>query len=328
MTLAPVRWHPAKASNFERRRAGRVPIAEVDHRMVGWLLGTRRYFTVSSERPVSTHFGIGHEARLADGSVAPLCPECGPITGARGRLVIDQYVDLADTAYGNGNYDSSGGWTAVIRSSGGVVNPNFYTYSIEHEDGATAGRGVVTAHVRGASIALSKLLHGGNLAAIRAAGIQIGGRPWHGAGDGAAMALAIARIPLERERFVSHHRIAGVLKPYCWEPWLNDRGFVLGGTRDGILAALAPTPAPAPRPPVSNVVARWDATRLRSAPRVTATVVRTVSAGDRATRARSVTGGAFVVHRIAGRTWLELTAVNGHKLTRPLYSAAPLWRSL
>lgn len=239
----PLGWHPAKPSNFARRRGGLVPIAEVDHRMVGWLLGTRRYFTVSSERPVSTHFGIGHDARDEHGALRPLCPECGPLTGARGPLVIDQYVDLADMAFANGNWHPTGGWPLLQRSGGQVVNPNRYTYSIEHEDGATAGRGRVTPHVARASIELSLLLHRGNVTELRRAGVRIGDQAWHAAGDGPAIALALRRIPVHPERYVSHHRISGQLKPYCWEPWLADRGFSGDGVKDALLRRLgAPVP--------------------------------------------------------------------------------------
>lgn len=324
-----IRWHPAKTSNYARRRAGYQPIAVVYHRMVGWLLGTRRYFTVSSERPVSTHFGIGHEARNpVTGALRPLCPECGPITGARGPLVVDQYVDLCDTAFGNGNYDPSGGWTATIKNNGDVVNPNLYTVSIEHEDGSTAGHGIVTSHVRRASVELTKLLHSGDVATLRAAGIRIGGQAWHSAGDASATGLALRRIPVASERFIDHHRVAGRLKPYCWQPWLSDKGYGGGGTHAAVLHALAPAPAPAPAPSASNIIAIYDRVRLRNAPRITGKVMRSCDRGDRARTSGNVAGGAFIVNGKSGRTWRRITAVDGHLLPAPLYAALPLWRSI
>jgi hypothetical protein len=318
-----IRFHPAKRSNFDQGRQGLVPDAGVAHRMVGWLLGTRRYFTLTSERPVSTHFGIGHEGRGPDGLLRPLCPECGAITGARGPLVIDQYVDLADTAFGNGNWDPSGGWP--LKRPG--VNPNLHTYSVEHEDGATAGHGIVTAHVRRASVELAQLLHSGNLAAIRAAGVKIGNETWHAPSTGQRMAAALGAIPVTAEHFPDHHRIAGDLKPFCFQPWLLDPGYAGGGTQRAILIAL--TPAPPASSSTSNIVAAFDRVRLRSAPRITAGVVLTVNARRRARQEGPIlTGGRYLIRGRLGRSWRRIVALDGRRLARPLYTAAPLWRRI
>lgn len=321
MALA-VRFHRAKATNFAHGRGGRLPTAGVAHRMVGWLLGTRRYFTATSERPVSTHFGIGHEGRdPVTGELRPLCPECGPINGARGPLIVDQYVDLADEAFGNGNWDPSGGWP--LHQAG--VNPNLTTYSVEHEDGATAGHGIVTAHVRRTSVELAALLHRGNLAELRAAGIRIGNEAWHPATAGQAIAAALRVIPVTLEHFPDHHRIAGDLKPSCWQPWLLDPGYAGGGTQRAILAALAPAPLFLG----SNIFTPYDRVRLRSAPRITAGVIRTVNARTRARQeGATLTGGPYIIRGRPGRTWRKIVAISGVRLARPLYTAAPLWRSL
>lgn len=325
-----IRWHPAKAENFMRGRDGKLPIAEVDHRMVGWLLGTRRYFTATSPRPVSTHFGIGHEARdPATGGLRDLCPECGAITGARGPLVVDQYVDLADTAYGNGNWHPTGGWPLLQRRAGVVVNPNFYTYSIEHEDGAAAGHGIVTPHIRRASVELSALLHRGSLNELRLAGVRIGDQPWHRRDlTGAAIATALKVIPVELEHFVDHHRISGILKPSCWQPWLSDRGFAGGGTQRAILAALAAVPPAPPHPPaLTPIVSAYSNVRLRRSPSVTAAVVVTVGKGAHASQlGPAIAGGAYIVAGHPGRSWRRIMVVDGRRFDPPVWSAAPLWR--
>lgn len=208
-------------SPFRSPRDSRYAIrGDVSHRIAGWLLGARAAFGVrpGTPRNASTHFGIGHEAKDSAGNVRALCPECGPITGARGPLVIDQYVDLADMAWGNGDVRDPT-WTRLVPG----VNPNLYTVSTEHEDGGLEGRGVVTDHVWRASVALKRLLYGGDLAAIRRAGIVVSDRPNRTA---AQLVSELARVPKDATGFVDHHAIAGPNKPYCWRAWRADEGFV------------------------------------------------------------------------------------------------------
>lgn len=179
-----VLWKGAHPNNWESGHNR--PIALVHHRMVGWLAGTTRYFASGEHRPVSTHFGVGPNE-------------------------IHQYVDLSDIAYGNGNWDASGGWRLYNGR-----NPNLYTISIEHEDGATAQRGRVSETTIARSIELDRLLLSGDLIAMRRAGIHI---------RDPLTAKALAAIKPGPETLIDHHRIAGRLKPYCWRQWLDDKGF-------------------------------------------------------------------------------------------------------
>jgi hypothetical protein len=191
----PILWVPASSEDFRSGRSSVKPIAIVHHRMVGSLSGTDSTFQSTENRAVSTHFGIGYE---------------------NGRLEIHQYVDLSDTAFGNGNYDSSGSWdnwgypTTLI---------NARTVSIEHQDNAQlpssdARRGIVPEDVIKASIWLDRLLLTGDVAKIRGAGIRC-------RASGTATALG-AIVPGPRT-LITHHDIAGSLKPYCWLPWANDK---------------------------------------------------------------------------------------------------------
>lgn len=223
---ARIEWHPAKSSNFTRGRNGQRIRGHVDHRMVGWLTGTRRYFTLTSDRPVSTHFGIGHDG------IGDPCPTCGPITGAKGSLVVDQYVDLGDTAFGNGNSVPSASWPLVKLG----LNENWITYSTEHEDGATAGRGAVTPHVWATSIALDRLLRLQSLDVIRQHGVQIGNRGWHAAARAVELDQQLKAIPIDATGYIDHHAIADYLKPYCFRRWLDDPGFVPARQADKLAA--------------------------------------------------------------------------------------------
>lgn len=190
----PVLWVPASSEDFLRGRSGVRPIAIVHHRMVGTLPGTDSTFQSTANRAVSTHFGIGYEG---------------------GRLEIHQFVDLSDTAFGNGNYDSSGSWdnwgypTTLI---------NGRTVSIEHQDNAQLPssdprRGIVPEEVIKASIWLDRLLLGGDLAAIRGAGIRC---------RESGTAAALGKIVPGPKTLICHNDIAGALKPYCWKPWAHD----------------------------------------------------------------------------------------------------------
>lgn len=193
-----ITWKPSP--NKFAGRAGQPVIAIVNHRMVGYLPGTDIVFA-NPANDVSTHFGIGFRKGYGVGPVE-----------------ISQYVDLADGAWGNGNYDPSGGWTLVRKASDGtVINPNYYTISIEHEDGATANDGIVLPEVRAASEWLTRILLTGNMAAYAAAGIRCSSQ---------AVADQIGAIVPGNETYIDHNRIAGTRKPYCWRAWLGDGGFV------------------------------------------------------------------------------------------------------
>lgn len=228
MALPPVLWKP---SPYHWQGRGGQPIRIwVDHRVVGWLNGMRAAFGVRAGTPrnASSTFGIGHDPERGGGA---RCPSCGPITGAIGQLVVDQYVDLADSAWANGDVREP--TSSIVRSLPGV-NPNLYSISVEHEDGGSAGGGRVTPHVWEASMALTKLVTSGNLTAIRNAGIRVSDRP----GKTAAQLVAeIARIPETTAGYIDHHQIAGPNKPYCWRPWLQDPGFI-PARRAALLATL------------------------------------------------------------------------------------------
>lgn len=191
-----VTWKPSP--NLYLGRSGHIPIAIVNHRMVGYLTGTDRHFSDAANE-VSTHFGVGTRF------------EGGPVE-------ISQYVDLGNSAWGNGNYDPSGGWTRVKRNTdGSVINPNFYTVSIEHQDGADAERGVVSDEIKDASLWLQSVLLTGDQTKIMAAGIRI---------NSGASARGLREIRIDNESIIDHHRISGTKKPYCWRPWLDDKGFL------------------------------------------------------------------------------------------------------
>ena len=191
-----VTWKPSP--NFYLGRSGHIPIAIVNHRMVGYLTGTDRHFS-DADNEVSTHFGVGTRF------------EGGPVE-------ISQYVDLGNTAWGNGNYDPSGGWPRVKRNpDNSVINPNFYTVSIEYQDGAEDEQGVVKDVIKNAGLWLQALLLTGDQAKIRAAGIRI---------SSGASARGLKEIYIDEESIIDHHRIAGTKKPHCWRPWLADKGFL------------------------------------------------------------------------------------------------------
>jgi hypothetical protein len=176
-------------------RSGYVPIAFVNHRMVGYLPGTDATFA-NPDNDVSAHFGIGYRT-------------------AGGPVRISQYVDLSDSAWANGNYDASGGWPLIKKTAAGtVINPNYYTISIEHEDGGP-NDGVVTQAVKDASTWLQTILLSGDIDLMRYVGIQIRGKD---------VADALKILPPLTETIIDHNRIAGKLKPYCWRPYKLDTG--------------------------------------------------------------------------------------------------------
>lgn len=194
---------PAHADNFAPGRNGKLPGWIVCHRMVGYLTGTDRHFAKAGVQ-TSTHFGIGR--RYAGGPVE-----------------ISQYVALDDRAYGNGNNVDRYG--REVRSDwnrlGFPSRPNEHTISIEHEDGALSvdangKRGVVDDAVIDASIWLIGLLLTGDPVKVRAAGIRY---------RDADIVRALGTIDPVATRIIDHHFIAGPLKPYCWQPWYDDKGF-------------------------------------------------------------------------------------------------------
>lgn len=213
----PVIWRPAViGADASYGRGGKHVIAIVHHRMVGWLPGTISSFTQgNANRPVSTHFGIGYLS---------------------GKLTIAQFVDLRDTAFGNGNYDATGRWDDFGYS---LVGINAQTISIEHEDGSTTGRGVVKDAIIRASIELDRILLSGNLTRIRAAGIRC---------SSSTVAADLDRIRPSTRTMLRHWDIAGRLKPYCWMRWLDDPGM----PQARYITELSGAPAPAPEVPDVN----------------------------------------------------------------------------
>jgi hypothetical protein len=211
MTLPPVIWKPSP--NFWKGPSGYPTKAIVNHRIVGTLTSARDRF-MNPTSNASSHFGIGHNEQ--------------------GKLVIWQFVALDDSAWTNGDVRDPT-WPGLIPN----VNPNLYTWTIEHEDGGAANRGVVTEEIWQASMDLQVILASGDPAKIRAAGVTV--RNDSVARDG-------ADIPRDKTGFIDHHQISGPNKPYCWRPWLDDPGFVNGSPsrRDQLLAALNALPAEEP----------------------------------------------------------------------------------
>lgn len=211
MTLPTITFRKAKFYTLGRTEPIR---AIVNHRMVGTLPGTDAYFTTSTTRPVSTHFGIGFTVS--------------------GALAISQYVPLDDTAYGNGNYDASGNWDNWGYKTTEI---NAQTVSIEHQDhdGTEANKGIVKEAAQQASIALQALLLRGTEAEWRSAGIIL--RDWT---NFKILREELGKIIPGSRTIITHNDISGALKPYCWKPWANDTvGFPRQKYIDGIVALLA-----------------------------------------------------------------------------------------
>jgi hypothetical protein len=232
MALTDLRLPPITFKKAQYYTEGRTePIrAFVNHRMVGTLAGTDAYFS-HPDRPVSTHFGIGY--------------------GENGAVRITQYVPLDDTAFGNGNYDPSGTWDEWGYKTT-EVNPQ--TINIEHQDhGDPAGKGVVSTKTQVASQKLQALLRYGTLAQWRAAGITV--RDWDH--NGPIIRREIQDMLVDGHHVITHHDIAGRLKPYCWMPWENDKtGYPRAAYVTsikywgGILLNGLPDTQPDPPPPV------------------------------------------------------------------------------
>lgn len=215
-----------KAANYSLGRTDPVR-AVVNHRMVGYLAGTDAYFQ-HPDRAVSTHFGIGY--------------------GSDGVVKIHQYVPLDDTAFGNGNYDSTGNWDNWGFK---VSEINAQTISIEHQDhGDPGGKGIVSNKTQDASRKLQALLLRGTVAEWKAAGIVI--RDW--AHNAPILYREIHAIPIDGRHVITHHDIAGKLKPTCWLPWEADKvGFPRAGyvSSIGYYANLLRNGPPAPPPVVT-----------------------------------------------------------------------------
>ena len=104
-----IKW--VGATDFRAGRQGHVPIAIVNHIMVGTMGGTRQHFNNPNDGVyVSAHFGVGK-----DGS-------------------IEQYVRLSDTAFHCGIVKAAS-WPLLIPGE----NPNSYVVGIEHEGYAEHG---------------------------------------------------------------------------------------------------------------------------------------------------------------------------------------------
>jgi len=205
VSLPAITW---LESPYRNLRDARYPIrGVVSHRIVGTLPSARAAFGVApgTTRKASSHFGIGYVG---------------------GKLTIDQYVDLADMAWTNGDVRDP---TWAFYQPG--VNPNLTTVTIEHEDGGESNRGRVSDEVWATSIALQVLITSGDPKRIRAAGIRV---------RHDAIVAQLAAVPHDERGFIDHHQIAGPNKPYCFRRWLDDPGFVEGSPsrRDRLLSAL------------------------------------------------------------------------------------------
>jgi hypothetical protein len=193
--------------NMFSGRNGQVINAIVHHRMIGFLAGTDIEFLNPTTEHAS-HFGIGYR---------------------NGIVEISQYADLSDSPWANGNYDPSGGWTLVKKTSTGtVINPNYYTVSIEHEDGGPSD-GRVSEPVLAASLWLDTILLSGDPIAIRGVGIRM---------RDDIIATQLKNILPGTETLIDHNRISGKLKPTCWRPYMQDTQGFIPGWQPRLLAAI------------------------------------------------------------------------------------------
>ncbi|MGE5416025.1 MAG: N-acetylmuramoyl-L-alanine amidase [Acidobacteriota bacterium] len=98
-------WAPSP--NFAKGRRGYKPLAIVDHITDGSYPGSLDWLRNPASK-VSTHYSVTRAGQ------------------------IFQMVKEEDTAWGNGRvYGPT--WSGLIKNLGFVVNPNYYTISIEHE---------------------------------------------------------------------------------------------------------------------------------------------------------------------------------------------------
>lgn len=100
-----IEWAPSP--NFRKGRNGYKPKAIVDHITDGTYPGSLEWLRNPVSK-VSTHYLVNRAGQ------------------------IFQMVNEEDTAWGNGRvYQPT--WNGLVKSLGFVVNPNYYTISIEHE---------------------------------------------------------------------------------------------------------------------------------------------------------------------------------------------------
>jgi hypothetical protein len=226
LDLPPITFH--KAAHFKVGRERRVR-AIVNHRMVGTLPGTTAYFQNDNTRPVSTHFGIGK---------------------VNGQVRIHQYVNLDDTAFGNGNFDPSGRWDEWGYP---LTLINDQTISIEHQDhnGDDKTKGIVLPEVQQASQKLQALLRYGTIGQWERAGLR-----FRNPLNVGIIHDELRSMPLDGRHIITHHDIAGDLKPFCWMPWAkDDKGFprnaylqAITGFKNILIAEAVPEPEPEPTP--------------------------------------------------------------------------------
>jgi hypothetical protein len=223
-----------KAAHYTEGRSEPVR-AIVNHRMVGTLLGTDGYFTNPATRNVSTHFGVGMR---------------------NGKVAVTQYVPLDDTAYGNGNYDPSGQWDDWGYK---VTEVNAQTINIEHEDNGNSAniliKGIVTPEIQEASQWLQALILRAVKTEWQKYGIIV--RDW--TGNFPILQKELRVINPSDHTLITHHDIAGKLKPYCWMPWAGDKvGYPRSKYVTAVKARLqnadAIIPAPVVVPPPVVVV--------------------------------------------------------------------------
>lgn len=214
----PILWKPAYSGYRTQGRSEPVR-ALVNHRMVGTLAGTTAWFQNPDHRPVSTHFGVGK---------------------INGRIEIHQYVYLDDTAYGNGNYSSTGRWDNWGYKTTEI---NAQTISIEHQDhwGLSAMKGIVPDDVQAASIWLQALILRADTTEWSRHNLRL-----RSTRNMATLARELWAIPINGRHIITHHDIAGDLKPTCWLPWAEDNvGFPRTKYVNGIQALIANAPTPA-----------------------------------------------------------------------------------
>lgn len=209
----PVRWLPAtRPEDYARTRFGLPVVAIVHHRIVGTLAGADATFAASDADPATA----GARDRNVSATFA-----IGIIDGA---VEVHQYVDLSDTHFCNGDYNTDSRWDEWhgarridIGAGVSIWNTNPQTVSIEHHDnGGSADperKGIVPERVVKASIALDRLMLAGDVGAIRSAGIHCRDE---------ATAKQLGAIEPEKRTLIDHHDIAGPFKPTCWRPWAAD----------------------------------------------------------------------------------------------------------
>lgn len=165
-----VRGH---AANAYPSRGGYLPEAIVLHTMAGTLAGCDAWFA-NPRSQAGAHFGVG-----ADGS-------------------IHQYYSLDHAPYANGRVEQP--VTARLVRDNAGVNPNYWSVSIEHEDGGEPGRELTPAQFA-ASTRLSAWLWQTTILPAGAEGVPA--------------------LP-DRDHILSHSDISPQSRPRC-NGWGEDR---------------------------------------------------------------------------------------------------------